>query len=199
MEFQTLLPPLAAHHNGGQRPRRLIDTDEPGNACFQVEATRWSDMAHEASDVLQVRVWMRDAKWIMLGLTDRGELAAMCWAPTEAEAAELWSGQLVPKGYELSEPYNLKPPKDAHGGPRRSARLLDDDDPDRAGQQVSAKLVECNDGETLLQVRIWMSVHGWTQIVLSERADLAAFTTGTHEKESWKAAQATLRRRGYDL
>jgi hypothetical protein len=78
-----------------------------------------------------------------------------------------------------------------------SSLLLDGDHPDDAAQQVSAKRLITERGD-LLQIRI-CALGRWTQLVLDGLLGIVAFATAGTEKISWKAAQAGLRARGWEV
>jgi len=195
MQFTTLLPPAAAHA-GTRRSHLLIDADRPSDARYQVSASTYV-AGLDDEPVLQVRV-KAGAGWAIFGLDGEGVLRAAAWGRTFAQALERWADPMMSFGLApLRETYAMLPPRDTHAGPRRSSLLLDHDDPDRAGNQLSAKRLNTSDGE-LLQLRIW-TAGCWTQVVLDDALGFAAFAAADTEKAAWKAAQAGLRARGWTL
>jgi hypothetical protein len=194
MKFTTLLPPAAAHSNGGRRSGLLLDADEPAHARFRVSAATFT-----AADEPVLRVCVRANAWAFFGIDGAGVLRASAWGASGREAEERWEQLMDSFGLcPRAEVRTMLPPKAAHGGPRRSSLLLDADDPDSAGNQVSAKVLSPQESD-LLQIRIWIRGHGWTQLLLDELLGLVSFAAAETEKAAWKAAQAGARVRGYSV
>jgi len=197
MKFTTLLPPAAAHQSGARRSALITDHDDPGSARFRVSAASHVARQDDEEPVLEIAV-RSNYRWVILGLNRRLTLCAIVHDLAEGEAAYRWRQLMARNGLDVTGAGRpLLPPKQTHGGPRRSSLLIDADDPDYATHQLSGKRIGTPEGD-LLQLRVYASGF-WTQIVLDEHLGLVAFAAADTEKASWKAAQAGLYARGWTI
>lgn len=195
MHFTTLLPPAAAHA-GTRRSHLLIDADHPAQAWWQVSGATY-DAGPDDEPILQLQV-RAGKRWGLFGFDSGAVLRATAIGWQFTETHDRWTQLMTSLGLTpLAKTYDMLPPKDAHGGPRRSSLLLDDDQPDQAANQIAAKRLDVDDDQ-LLQLRIY-SAGCWTQVVLDRLLGIAAFAAADTEKASWKAAQAALRTRGFGV
>lgn len=197
--FRTFLPEKGK--TNGHRAEALIHADFGGKASHQVRS-RALILSH-GGELLRIMFWFHELGYGELLLSDIGDVVALEVAGRQTDAWAAAKGVLDVKGYELIEDRFrtlFSPYWSQQNGTRRSARIYDSYEEDEATYQVSAKAVAVNHGDDeLVQLRIWINQQGWVEVILNDVADIVAHTVGYGEKDAWKAAQAVMRRKGYEL
>lgn len=197
--FRTFLPEKGKAN--GHRAEALIDTDRSGEANYQVRSRAL--ILSDDSELLRVMFWLHDLGYGELVLNDIGDVVALEVAGRQSDAWTAAKAVLDVKGYELVEDKFrtlFSPYRSQQNGTRRSARIYDGYEEDEATYQVSAKVVTANNNaDELIQLRIWNHDQGWVEVILNDVADIVAQTVGYAEKDAWKAAQAVIRRKGYEI
>ena len=157
----------------------------------------------DGSELLRVMLWFHDLGYGELVLNDLGDVVALEVAGRQIDAWTAAKAVLDVKGYELDDDHFrtlVSPYWSQQNGTRRSARIYDGYSEDEATYQVSAKVVTANNSaDDLIQLRIWIREQGWVEVILNDVADIVAQTVGFAEKDAWKAAQAVMRRKGYEI